>query len=116
MILHVLIAMVAGWLQRHQQQVIAYLQEGTLRRGEPLHDFGDATELRTGERETVLEFSLHARFHVELPHLSECPGYRFVDTMRTAPHDIVEPGAEEALMAQRHDAVGPCSVVVLISR
>ena len=25
MILHVLIAMVAGWLQRHQQQVIAYL-------------------------------------------------------------------------------------------
>ncbi len=27
MVLHVLIAMVAGWLQRHQQQVIAYLQE-----------------------------------------------------------------------------------------
>ena len=27
MILHVLIAMAAGWLQRHQQQVIAYLQE-----------------------------------------------------------------------------------------
>jgi putative transposase len=27
MILHLLIAMVAGWLQRHQQQVIAYLQE-----------------------------------------------------------------------------------------
>ena len=27
MILHVLIAMVAGWLQRHQQQVIAYLIE-----------------------------------------------------------------------------------------
>jgi putative transposase len=27
MILHVLIAMVAGWLQRHQQQVIAYLVE-----------------------------------------------------------------------------------------
>jgi putative transposase len=27
MILHVLIAMLAGWLQRHQQQVIAYLQE-----------------------------------------------------------------------------------------
>ncbi len=27
MILHVLIAMVAGWLQRHQQQVISYLQE-----------------------------------------------------------------------------------------
>jgi putative transposase len=27
MILQVLIAMVAGWLQRHQQQVIAYLQE-----------------------------------------------------------------------------------------
>ncbi len=27
MILHVLIAMVAGWLQRHQQQVITYLQE-----------------------------------------------------------------------------------------
>src|SRR6266508_6460644 len=27
MILHVLIAMVAGWLQRHQQQVIIYLQE-----------------------------------------------------------------------------------------
>ena len=27
MILHVLIAMIAGWLQRHQQQVIAYLQE-----------------------------------------------------------------------------------------
>jgi hypothetical protein len=27
MILHVLIAMVAGWVQRHQQQVIAYLQE-----------------------------------------------------------------------------------------
>src|SRR6266852_1763960 len=27
MILHVLIAMVAGWLQRHQQHVIAYLQE-----------------------------------------------------------------------------------------
>src|SRR5499427_1197922 len=26
-ILHVLIAMVAGWLQRHQQQVIAYLLE-----------------------------------------------------------------------------------------
>src|ERR671924_200567 len=25
MILHVLIAMVAGWLQRHQQQVITYL-------------------------------------------------------------------------------------------
>src|SRR6266403_3066481 len=25
MILHVLITMVAGWLQRHQQQVIAYL-------------------------------------------------------------------------------------------
>jgi hypothetical protein len=24
MILHVLIAMVAGWLQRHQQQVITY--------------------------------------------------------------------------------------------
>ncbi len=27
MILHVLIAMVAGWIQRHQQQVIACLQE-----------------------------------------------------------------------------------------
>jgi hypothetical protein len=27
MILYVLIAMLAGWLQRHQQQVIAYLQE-----------------------------------------------------------------------------------------
>src|SRR6266436_380216 len=27
MILHVLIAMVAAWLQRHQQQVIAYLIE-----------------------------------------------------------------------------------------
>src|SRR5262250_2976759 len=27
MILHVLIAMIAGWIQRHQQQVIAYLQE-----------------------------------------------------------------------------------------
>jgi hypothetical protein len=27
MILHVLIAMVVGWVQRHQQQVIAYLQE-----------------------------------------------------------------------------------------
>ena len=27
MILHVLIAMVAGWIQRHQQQVIAYLIE-----------------------------------------------------------------------------------------
>ena len=27
MILHMLIAMVAGWLQRHQQQVIAYLHE-----------------------------------------------------------------------------------------
>ena len=25
MILHVLIAMIAGWLQRHQQQVITYL-------------------------------------------------------------------------------------------
>ena len=27
MILHVLIAMVAGWLQQHQQQVIIYLME-----------------------------------------------------------------------------------------
>src|SRR2546430_8050720 len=27
MILHVLIAIVAGWLQRHQQQVITYLHE-----------------------------------------------------------------------------------------
>ena len=27
MILQVLIAMVAGWIHRHQQQVIAYLQE-----------------------------------------------------------------------------------------
>src|ERR687886_987817 len=27
MILQVLIAMVAGWIQRHQQQVIAYLHE-----------------------------------------------------------------------------------------
>ena len=27
MILHVLIVMVAGWLQRHQQQVISYLLE-----------------------------------------------------------------------------------------
>src|SRR5215467_3783778 len=27
MILHVLIAMIAGWVQRHQQQVITYLQE-----------------------------------------------------------------------------------------
>jgi transposase InsO family protein len=27
MILHILIAMVAGWIQRHQQQVITYLQE-----------------------------------------------------------------------------------------
>ena len=27
MILHVLIAMVAGWIQQHQQQVLAYLQE-----------------------------------------------------------------------------------------
>src|SRR5215470_6508954 len=27
MILHILIAMVAGWINRHQQQVIAYLQE-----------------------------------------------------------------------------------------
>ena len=27
MILHVLIAMVACWLQRHQQQVITYLME-----------------------------------------------------------------------------------------
>jgi putative transposase len=27
MILHILIAMLAGWLQRHQQQVITYLQE-----------------------------------------------------------------------------------------
>jgi hypothetical protein len=27
MILHVLIAMVTGWIQRHQQRVITYLQE-----------------------------------------------------------------------------------------
>jgi hypothetical protein len=27
MLLHVLIAMVAGWIQRHQQQVISYLIE-----------------------------------------------------------------------------------------
>ena len=27
MILHVLIAMVAGWLQRHQQQILTYLLE-----------------------------------------------------------------------------------------
>jgi hypothetical protein len=27
MILHVLISMVAGWINRHQQQVIAYQQE-----------------------------------------------------------------------------------------
>jgi hypothetical protein len=27
MILHVLIAMVAGWINRHQQQVVSYLQE-----------------------------------------------------------------------------------------
>jgi hypothetical protein len=27
MILHVLIAMIAGWISRHQQHVIAYLQE-----------------------------------------------------------------------------------------
>jgi putative transposase len=27
MLLHVLVAMVAGWIQRHQQQVISYLQE-----------------------------------------------------------------------------------------
>src|SRR5919109_3201154 len=27
MILHLLLAMLAGWLQRHQQQVITYLQE-----------------------------------------------------------------------------------------
>ena len=27
MILHILIVMVAGWIQRHQQQVISYLQE-----------------------------------------------------------------------------------------
>ena len=27
MVLHVLIVMVAGWLQRHQQQVITYLLE-----------------------------------------------------------------------------------------
>jgi len=27
MILHVLIAMMAGWINRHQQHVIAYLQE-----------------------------------------------------------------------------------------
>src|SRR2546421_12383033 len=27
MMLHVLIAMVAGWIQRHQPQVIAYLEE-----------------------------------------------------------------------------------------
>ncbi|HEY5870234.1 MAG TPA: hypothetical protein VI542_32490 [Candidatus Tectomicrobia bacterium] len=27
MIFHVLIAIVAGWLQQHQQQVITYLQE-----------------------------------------------------------------------------------------
>jgi hypothetical protein len=27
MILHVLIAMVAGWIQDHQQQVITYLRE-----------------------------------------------------------------------------------------
>ncbi len=26
MILHVLIAMIAGWIQRHQQHVITYLQ------------------------------------------------------------------------------------------
>ncbi len=27
MILHTLIAMIAGWIQPHQQQVITYLQE-----------------------------------------------------------------------------------------
>ena len=27
MILHILIAMIAGWIQPHQQQVITYLQE-----------------------------------------------------------------------------------------
>jgi hypothetical protein len=26
MILHMLLAMLAGWIQRHQQQVITYLQ------------------------------------------------------------------------------------------
>jgi hypothetical protein len=31
MILHVLIAMVAGWLQRHQQQTITYLLDNWLR-------------------------------------------------------------------------------------
>jgi hypothetical protein len=38
MILHVLIAMVAGWIQRHQQQVITYLLKltdfGSFRRRE----------------------------------------------------------------------------------
>ena len=44
MILEVLITMVAGWLQRHQQHVIAYLQEENRRlsgnfRGSQLPDF-----------------------------------------------------------------------------
>ena len=48
MILHVLIAMVAGWLQRHQQQVIAYLHEEN--RGLKAHLGGRRLHLTDTER------------------------------------------------------------------
>lgn len=35
MILHVIIAMVAGWINRHQQQVITYLKEKKIRCSHP---------------------------------------------------------------------------------
>jgi glycogen operon protein len=52
----------------------------------------------------------------ELPHLSEHRWCRFIDTMQTSPHDIATPGAEETLADQHRYAVGPRSVVVLVSR
>ena len=52
----------------------------------------------------------------ELPHLTGRRWCRFVDTMKTPPHDIAELGTEAALAEQRHYPVGARSVVVLVSR
>jgi glycogen operon protein len=54
-------------------------------------------------------------FALPVPSLSKC-WYRFVDTMRAAPHDICPVGEERFLTPATHYHVEPRSVVVLVGK
>ncbi len=62
--------------------------------------------------------NMHWETHnFEVPRLRDGRRWHlFADTYRPSPHDIVPPGQEKLLRAQRNLTVGPRSVVILVGR